>query len=369
MTLVEVSTTMVAMTSGRKRLIVIVGPTGSGKTDLSIAVAEHFAAPIISTDSRQFYRGMAIGTAQPSREQMERVEHHLVDCLDVSEEFNCGAYERVALERLSELFAKHDTVVAVGGSGLYIKSLCEGMDDLPDVEPALREELLKTYLDALRQYMPVDETYFRQQLRHFVLFRTLQVLGAYGFRGYFEKKPHFLQSVPFAIDNLRRLLREPFKEYPYLSQILTELTQMRQFYDMTPERKLPVKIYSFAYKKGIPNDMTGNGGGYVFDCRAINNPGKYEHYKHFTGLDKEVIKFLEDDGEVFKFLDNACELVDAHVQRFIERKFTNLMVSFGCTGGQHRSVYCAERLAEHLNKKFDIKIKIIHREQDIEKEL
>ena len=233
----------------------------------------------------------------------------------------------------------------------------------------LREELLKTYLDALRQYMPVDETYFCQQLRHFVLFRTLQVLGAYGFRGYFEKKPHFLQSVPFAIDNLRRLLREPFKEYPYLSQILTELTQMRQFYEMTPERKLQVKIYSFAYKKGIPNDMTGNGGGYVFDCRAINNPGKYEHYKHFTGLDKEVIKFLEDDGEVFKFLDNAYELVDAHVQRFIERKFTNLMVSFGCTGGQHRSVYCAERLAEHLNKKFDIKIKIIHREQDIEKEL
>ena len=233
----------------------------------------------------------------------------------------------------------------------------------------LREELLKTYLDALRHYMPVDETYFRQQLRHFVLFRTLQVLGAYGFRGYFEKKPHFLQSVPYAIDNLRRLLREPFKEYPYLSKILTELTQMRQFSEMNPQRKLEVKIYSFAYKKGIPNDITGNGGGYVFDCRAINNPGKYEHYKHFTGLDKEVIQFLENDGEVFKFLDNAYELVDAHVQRFIERKFTHLMVSFGCTGGQHRSVYCAERLAEHLSKKFDIDIKIIHREQDIEKEL
>ena len=233
----------------------------------------------------------------------------------------------------------------------------------------LREELLKTYLDALRQYMPVDEAYFRQQLRHFVLFRTLQVLGAYGFRGYFEKKPHFLQSVPFAIDNLRRLLNEPFKEYPYLSKILTELTQMRQFSEMNPERKLQVKIYSFAYKKGMPNDMTGNGGGYVFDCRAINNPGKYEHYKHFTGLDKEVIQFLEDDGEVFKFLDNAYQLVDAHVQRLIERKFTNLMVSFGCTGGQHRSVYCAEHLAEHLSKKFDIKIKVIHREQNIEKEL
>lgn len=150
-----------------KRLIVIVGATGSGKTDLSIAVAEHFAAPIISTDSRQFYRGMAIGTAQPSREQMARVEHHLVDCLDVSEEFNCGAYERVALERLAELFAKHDTVVAVGGSGLYIKALCEGMDDLPDAEPALREELLRRLetegLEPLvEQLRELDEVYYNE---------------------------------------------------------------------------------------------------------------------------------------------------------------------------------------------------------------
>jgi len=156
-----------AMMSGRKRLIVIVGATGSGKTDLSIAVAEHFAAPIISTDSRQFYRGMAIGTAQPSREQLARVEHHLVDCLDVSEEFNCGAYERVALERLSELFQKYDTVVAVGGSGLYIKALCEGMDDLPDAEPALREELLarlKTEgLESLvEQLRELDEVYYNE---------------------------------------------------------------------------------------------------------------------------------------------------------------------------------------------------------------
>ena len=233
----------------------------------------------------------------------------------------------------------------------------------------LREELVKTYLNSLRKYMPVDETYFRQQLRHFVLFRTLQVLGAYGFRGYFEKKPHFLQSVPYAIDNLRRLLREPFTEYPYLSGLLTELTQMRQFSELNPQRKLEVRIYSFAYKKGIPNDITGNGGGYVFDCRAINNPGKYEHYKHFTGLDQEVVKFLEDDGGVFSFLDNVYSLVDAHVQRFIERKFTHLMVCFGCTGGQHRSVYCAERLAEHLSKKFDVDIQVIHREQDIEKTL
>ena len=153
--------------SGRKRLIVIVGPTGSGKTDLSIGVAEHFGAPIISTDSRQFYRGMAIGTAQPSREHMASVEHHLVDCLDVSEEFNCGAYERVALERLAELFKEHDVVVAVGGSGLYIKALCEGMDDLPDAEPALREELLKRLetegLESLvEQLRELDEVYYNE---------------------------------------------------------------------------------------------------------------------------------------------------------------------------------------------------------------
>ena len=156
-----------AMTSGRKRLVVIVGATGSGKTDLSIGVAEHFGAPIISTDSRQFYRGMAIGTAQPSREQMSRVEHHMVDCLDISEEFNCGAYERVALERLSELFVHHDTIVAVGGSGLYIKALCEGMDDLPDAEPALREELLKRLetegLEPLvEQLRELDEVYYNE---------------------------------------------------------------------------------------------------------------------------------------------------------------------------------------------------------------
>ena len=157
---------MTTMTN-TKTLIVVVGATGSGKTDISLRLATHFAAPIISTDSRQFYRGMAIGTAQPSREQMERVEHHLVDCLDVSEEFNCGTYERVAMERLNELFEKHDTVVAVGGSGLYIKALCEGMDDLPDAEPALREELLRRLetegLESLvEQLRELDEEYYNE---------------------------------------------------------------------------------------------------------------------------------------------------------------------------------------------------------------
>lgn len=230
----------------------------------------------------------------------------------------------------------------------------------------LRQELLLDYIEALRKYMPVDEKYFLSQLRHFVLFRTLQVLGAYGFRGYFEKKPHFIQSVPFAIENLRQLLKQDYPEYPYLCGLLRELTELKQFSDDLQRRTLEVKIVSFAYKKGIPNDPTGNGGGFVFDCRAINNPGKYERYNHFTGLDEPVIRFLEEDGEITVFLKHVYDLVDASVKRYLDRGFTNLMVCFGCTGGQHRSVYSAQHLAEHLHQKFGVKVSLTHREQNIE---
>jgi aminoglycoside/choline kinase family phosphotransferase len=230
---------------------------------------------------------------------------------------------------------------------------------------ALRESLLNDYIGALKQYMPVDETAFRYLLRHFVLFRTLQVLGAYGFRGYFEKKPHFIQSIPYALDNLRELLTDDYPEYPYLSDVLRRLTELKQFSDEHKKRMLTVKIVSFAYKKSIPNDPSGNGGGFVFDCRAINNPGKYERYNAFTGLDEPVIRFLEDGGEVVVFMKHIYTLVDASVKRYIERGFTHLMVCFGCTGGRHRSVYCAQRLAEHLHAHYDVKINLIHREQNI----
>ena len=231
---------------------------------------------------------------------------------------------------------------------------------------SLRNELIGQYIDALRKYKPVDENYFHEQLRHFVLFRIMQVLGAYGFRGYFEKKPHFMQSVPFAIANLRELLAKDFPEYPYLTAMLWRLVNLKQFQDDMQKRQLTVRVMSFAYKKGIPNDPSGNGGGYVFDCRAVNNPGKYERYKPFNGLDEKVIQFLEDDGEILTFLDHCYALVDASVKRYMERGFTNLMVSFGCTGGQHRSVYSAQHLAERLNKKFNVKVELVHREQNIE---
>lgn len=231
----------------------------------------------------------------------------------------------------------------------------------------LRDELITTYIASLKKFRPVDEASFLKQLRQFVLFRTLQVLGAYGFRGYFEKKPHFIQSVPFALNNLRELLKDGFDEYPYLSRILHEMTNLKQFAD-TRKRELEVRVYSFAYKKGVPDDQSGNGGGYVFDCRAINNPGKYERYNNVTGLDEPVIKFLEEDGEIVTFLDTLYPLIDQHVKRYQERNFTNLMISFGCTGGQHRSVYAAQRMAEHISGKFGVKVSLIHREQNLEQE-
>jgi len=230
----------------------------------------------------------------------------------------------------------------------------------------LREELLQTYLNALKELIPVDEADFRVQLKHFVLFRTLQVLGAYGFRGYFEKKPHFLQSIPFALDNLRTLLLDEFSEYPYLLKILKQMTELKQFREVSVRKPLVVKVYSFSYKKGIPQDDSGNGGGFVFDCRAVNNPGKYERYQQSTGLDESVIQFLENDGEIIPFLEHAFALVDASVKRYIDRGFSNLMVSFGCTGGQHRSVYSAQKLAEHIHSVFGIEVQLIHREQNIE---
>lgn len=230
-----------------------------------------------------------------------------------------------------------------------------------------REKMLEAYLEALSEYMPVDRKVFFSRLRLFVLFRLLQVMGAYGFRGWTEHKAAFMTSIPAALDELVRLLEEPFEEYPYLVETLGRMAALDRF--RRPERAggLEVKVYSFSFKKGIPEDPSGNGGGYVFDCRSIHNPGRYEPYKKLTGRDEAVIRFLEDDGEILTFLDHVYGVVDPHVETFAGRGFTDLMVSFGCTGGQHRSVYCAEHLARHLAEKYpDVRVRLIHREQNID---
>lgn len=235
----------------------------------------------------------------------------------------------------------------------------------------LRRELIEVYLANLADYQQVDKAYFLERLRLFVLFRTLQVLGAYGFRGMVERKAHFLQSVPFAMDNLRSLLQQPFDECPYLCKILAELAAMPRWNERYAPAKgrLMVRIFSFSYKKGVPDDLSGNGGGYVFDCRAVHNPGRYAEYRNSTGMDADVIEFLERDGEILTFMQSVYALADAHVARYLERGFTDLMFSFGCTGGQHRSVYAAEHLASHLAEKFDIDIVVCHRERGITKKM
>ena len=262
----------------------------------------------------------------------------------------------------------------------------------------LRRELVFEYYNALKQYTEVPSPHrFVERLSLFVLFRQLQVLGAYGFRGYFERKQHFIESIPPAMQNLRELLKERSFPYPYLTGLLHRLTELPQFqqvnvtasradgYKITENNPykahpkdgpatfskydaqgpLVVRVFSFSYGKGIPGDESGNGGGYVFDCRSTHNPGRYEPYKKLTGLDEPVIRFLEDDGEILTFLDSVYKLADAHVRRYMQRGFTSLMFCFGCTGGQHRSVYSAQHLAEHIHHKFGIEVHVTHREQGI----
>ncbi len=245
----------------------------------------------------------------------------------------------------------------------------------------LRDELVKEYLQALALLRPVDEARFRADLQLCVLFRLLQVMGTYGFRGLIERKKYFLDSIPPAIDNLRGLLATGgVTAYPHLCDVLERLvehhTAAAPSADAAPtvskydgKGPLRVRVFSFSYKKGIPADESGNGGGYVFDCRGTHNPGRYQAYKQLTGLDQPVIDFLEQDGEILTFLERVYPLADAHVERYLQRGFTDLMFSFGCTGGQHRSVYSAQHVAEHLNRKYGIEVELCHREQNVHQTL
>jgi len=242
--------------------------------------------------------------------------------------------------------------------------------NLPD---EWKHNLLDDYMDSFETIIQntIDREVFRSQYNGYVLIRLLQVLGAYGFRGLFERKAQFLTSIPLALRNLKWFFENQSLGIvlPEFKRVLTICTDDEIIERFTPIRAddstpLTVKICSFSYKKGIPNDATGNGGGFVFDCRGIENPGRYNEYKEYHGRDKSVMEFLERQTQMQTFLNSVFDLVDISVEDYIKRGFTNLAVNFGCTGGQHRSVYAADALARHLRNKYKVKIELCHREQE-----
>lgn len=225
----------------------------------------------------------------------------------------------------------------------------------------LRRRMVAAYVEAAG----LVAAEFEAALPAFVAFRMMQVLGAYGFRGLYERKPAFLKQIPASLASLRRALNPAV--YPCLTALTDELIE-RGFgvADNGEPGLLTVEVLSFSYKKGLPADRSDNGGGFIFDCRAVHNPGRYDRYKPLTGRDPEVIEFLEENGEINEFLSHCYALVDASVERYLERGFTRLQVSFGCTGGRHRSLYSADHMAAHLREKFagrNLKVVLHHREQ------
>ncbi len=238
-------------------------------------------------------------------------------------------------------------------------------DAKADLPPDVRQRLLDRYLDALAGHITLDREAFLRHYYAFVYIRIMQALGTYGFRGFYERKPHFLQSVPYALKNLRWLAHN-------VSLPIALPTLMKAFEAMFRSERLQelegakgvvtVRIFSFSFHRGLPPDETGNGGGFVFDTRSIPNPGREERFKPLTGRDPAVIEYLEQQESLRLFFSNVTALVDATVSDYQRRGFQNLMVSFGCTGGQHRSVYLAERLAAHLRSREGVEVIVRHRE-------
>jgi aminoglycoside/choline kinase family phosphotransferase len=235
----------------------------------------------------------------------------------------------------------------------------------------VKKAVFEHYLDKVESLIPVDRDFFTDQYYGYVLIRCLQALGAYGFRGLYERREHFLSSIPFAIDQMEQILgmiKLPVR-LPELFKCLELICKSEQFEGFDKKKyansPLTVKVQSFSYKKtGYPKDETENGGGFAFDCRFIENPGRYDEYKKLTGRDKPVIDFLKINGEMDTFLNNVYGIVDKSVENYLERGFANLAINFGCTGGQHRSVYAADQVARHLTDKYGVKIELHHIEQE-----
>jgi aminoglycoside/choline kinase family phosphotransferase len=237
-------------------------------------------------------------------------------------------------------------------------------DAKADLPPELRQDLLDRYLDRLARFIPLGRDVFMQHYYAYVYVRIMQALGAYGFRGFYERKVHFLQSVPYAVKNLRWLLH-------HVKLPIALPTLMDAFQSMVGSEKLQnlvseggtvaVRVFSFSFHRGgIPKDEAGHGGGFVFDARSLPNPGREERFKTLTGKDEPVIDYLSQQESVHQFLAGVTSLVDASVSDYQRRGFRNLMVSFGCTGGQHRSVYLAEQLAKHLRDRNGVEVVVRH---------
>ncbi len=248
-------------------------------------------------------------------------------------------------------------------------------DSKANIPADIKDILLDHYLESLENHIHFDRKEWINYYRSFVLIRLMQAMGAYGFRGFYERKTQFLKSIPYALKQLDYILKNNLfpNGFPYLQKVLKSTTESRKLLkfkmDFNTVVPLNIELLSFSYRKGIPEDKHGNGGGFIFDCRGIHNPGRYDRFKEKNGKDKDVAIFLKSGGEADEFLNNAYQLVDQTADKYINREFKNLQIAFGCTGGQHRSVYCAERMAEHLQEKYEdmVKVKLIHREQQKEK--
>ncbi len=248
-------------------------------------------------------------------------------------------------------------------------------DAKAEIPNSLREELLNHYLNKLESEYNLSRSDFMKSYYAFVLIRIMQAMGAYGFRGLFEKKVHLIKSIIPATKNLKYLLDSDKLDFdiPHLHRVFENLINSNEFkmYEdrVLPNDKLSVTITSFSYKREIPIDLADNGGGFVFDCRGINNPGRHLDFKLLNGRSSEVIKFLEGNSEAEDFLSHIFPIVDITIETYLERGFKDLMINFGCTGGQHRSVYCADKMFEHLKTKYDINLFLSHIEQGIKEEV
>ncbi len=233
-----------------------------------------------------------------------------------------------------------------------------------------REKLLEEYISFANEQLtnPIQKERFKKEYYGYILIRLIQVLGAYGFRGLFEKKQTFVTSIAPTLDSIKWFLEQKSLDIqvPELMHLLQKMTtnDIKNKFILKKETKLNVKVGSFSYKKGIPEDASGNGGGFVFDCRGILNPGRMDQYKTKTGRDPEVMEYLETQTRMPEFIQYIFDVVDITIEDYMERGFENLQIMFGCTGGQHRSVYAADAMAKHLEEKYGIKTEPFHREQE-----